>query len=93
LRFNVKKEDIWVFTSNLLSHSFDDDRTSFDSNRLIAVDTISVDEHSRLTITKKVKNVFPIVVGDARIKRCQLLLFTLPTIIYNKMLSGSINNE
>jgi K+-sensing histidine kinase KdpD len=26
-------------------------------------------------------------------KRCQLLLFILPTIIYNKMLRGSINNE
>jgi hypothetical protein len=55
---------MWDFTSNLPSHSFDHDRTSFDSNRLIAVDTIRVDEHSRLTFTKKVKNVFPIVVGD-----------------------------
>jgi hypothetical protein len=84
---------MWDFTSNLPSHSFDHDRTSFDSNRLIAVDTIRVDEHSRLTFTKKVKNVFPIVVGDTRRKRRQLLLFTLPTIIYNKILRGSINNE
>ena len=65
MRFNVKKDDISHFTSDSPSHSFDDDnRTSFDSNRLIAVDTIRVDEHSRLTFTKKVKNVFPIVVGD-----------------------------
>jgi CheY-like chemotaxis protein len=64
LRFNVKKDDISHFTSYLPSQSFDGDRTSFDSNRLIAVDTIRVDEHSRLTFTKKVKNVFPIVVGD-----------------------------
>ena len=45
------------------SSSFDD-RTSFDSNRLIVVDTIRIDEHSRLTFTKKVKNVFPIMTGD-----------------------------
>lgn len=62
MRFNVKKEDIWDFTSHL--SSFSDDRTYFDSNRLIAVDTIRLDEHSRLTFTKKVKNVFPILVGD-----------------------------
>jgi hypothetical protein len=93
LRFNVKNKDMWDFTSNLPSNSFDHDRTSFDSNRLIAEDTIRVDEHSHLTITRKVKNVFPVVVGDTRIKRCQLLLFTLPTIIYNKMLSGLMNNE
>src|SRR5919107_2406707 len=64
LRFNAKQDDISHFTSDSSSHSFDDDRTSFDSNRLIAVDTIRVDQHSRLTFTKKVKNVFPIVVGD-----------------------------
>ena len=65
MRFNIKKDDILHFTSDSPSPFFDDDdRTSFDSNRLIAVDTIRVDEHSRLTFTKKVKNVFPIVVGD-----------------------------
>jgi hypothetical protein len=45
------------FTSDSSSHSFD-------SNRLIVVDTIEVDEHSRLTFTKKVKNVFPIQARD-----------------------------
>ena len=64
MRFNTKNDDISYFTSNSPSPSFDDDRTSFDSNRLIAVDTIKVDALSRLTLTKKVKNVFPIVVGD-----------------------------
>jgi CheY-like chemotaxis protein len=64
LRFNAKNDNIYHFTSDSSSHSFDNDKTSFDSNRLIAVDTIRVDEHSRLTFTKKVKNVFPIVVGD-----------------------------
>ena len=64
LRFNAKQDDISHFTSDSSSHSFDADRTSFDSNRLIAVDTIRVDEHSRLTFTKKVKNIFPILAGD-----------------------------
>ena len=64
LRFNAKNDDISNFTSNSPSPSFDNAKTSFDSNRLIAVDTIRVDEHSRLTLTKKVKNVFPIMAGD-----------------------------
>jgi CheY-like chemotaxis protein len=64
LRFNAKNDNISNFTSNSPSPSFDNAKTSFDSNRLIAVDTIRLDEHSRLTPTKKVKNVFPIMAGD-----------------------------
>jgi CheY-like chemotaxis protein len=64
LRFNAKKEDLSHFASDSSSISLDDNQTSFDSNRLIVVDTIRVDEHSRLTFTKKVKNVFPIVAED-----------------------------
>jgi CheY-like chemotaxis protein len=63
LRFNVKKDDILYFTSDSPSPFFDD-RASFDVNRLNVVDAIPLDKHSRLTITKKVKNVFPIVAGD-----------------------------
>jgi hypothetical protein len=37
---------------------------STNNNRLIAVDTIMVDEQSRLTLTKRVKQVLPIEVGD-----------------------------
>jgi CheY-like chemotaxis protein len=33
-------------------------------NRIVAIDTIKLDEHSRLTLTKSVKNVFPIEPGD-----------------------------
>jgi CheY-like chemotaxis protein len=33
----------------------------FDNNRLITIDTISVDEHSRLTLTRKLKKVLPIL--------------------------------
>ena len=47
---------MWDFTSNLPSHSFDHDRTSFDYNRLIAVDTIRVDEHSHLTFKSNLSN-------------------------------------
>jgi hypothetical protein len=38
--------------------------SSFDSNRLITVDTISVDDHSRLTITTKLKKVLSIKPKD-----------------------------
>ena len=36
----------------------------FDSNRLITIDTINVDNHSRLTLTKKLKKVLPIIPKD-----------------------------
>jgi FixJ family two-component response regulator len=36
----------------------------FDSNRLITIDTISVDEHSRLTLTRKLKKVLPVIPKD-----------------------------
>jgi CheY-like chemotaxis protein len=36
----------------------------FDSNRLTTIDTISVDEHSRLTLTRKLKKVLPIIPKD-----------------------------
>lgn len=41
-----------------------DNMSSFDPNRLIAVDTIRVDDHVRLTLTKKVRHIFPINAGD-----------------------------
>jgi CheY-like chemotaxis protein len=37
---------------------------NFDINRLIAIDTIRVDDHVRLTLTRKVRHVFPISAGD-----------------------------
>jgi CheY-like chemotaxis protein len=36
----------------------------FESNRLITIDTISVDEHSRLTLTRKLKKVLPVIPKD-----------------------------
>jgi CheY-like chemotaxis protein len=36
----------------------------YNSNKLIVVGTIKVDEHSRLTLSKKIKTVFPIYSGD-----------------------------
>ena len=38
--------------------------SSFDSNRLITIDTINVDDHSRLTLTRKLKKVLPIIPKD-----------------------------
>ena len=53
MRFNVKK------TSNLDSFS-----SLFDINRLITIDTTSVDDHSRLTLTRKIKKVLPVMPKD-----------------------------
>ncbi len=53
MRFYAKK------TSNLDSFS-----SFFNINRLISIDTISVDDHSRLTLTRKIKKVLPIMPKD-----------------------------
>ena len=38
--------------------------SSFDSNRLITIDTINVDDYSRLTLTRNLKKVLPIKPKD-----------------------------
>ena len=53
MRFNTKK------TSNLDSFS-----SLFDITRLITIDTTSVDDHSRLTLTRKIKKVLPVMPRD-----------------------------
>lgn len=53
MHFNAKKK------LNLDSFS-----NSFETNRLITIDTISVDDHSRLTLTRKLKKVLPIISKD-----------------------------
>ena len=53
MHFNAKK------ISNLDSFP-----ASLNINRLIAIDTISVDDHSRLTLTRKIKKVLPILPND-----------------------------
>ena len=53
MRFNVKN------TSNLDSFS-----SLFDINRLITIDTTSVDDRSRLTLTRKIKKVLPVMPKD-----------------------------
>lgn len=40
------------------------DEENFDMYRLIAIDTINIDQHSPLTLTNKVKNVLNIEVQD-----------------------------
>jgi CheY-like chemotaxis protein len=39
---------------------YDDDR----DNRLIAIDTITIDERSRLLLTQKIRGIFPVLSGD-----------------------------
>ena len=43
---------------------FDMHLKNFDLNRLLVIDSIRVDEHSRLTVTKRMKDVLPIMAGD-----------------------------
>ena len=38
--------------------------SSFESNRSIAIDTLTIDDHSRLTITRNLKKVLPIMPKD-----------------------------
>jgi CheY-like chemotaxis protein len=57
---------------------------TFDSNRLITIDTFSVDEHSRLTLTRKLKKVLPILPKDT---------ITVFQDRYNKDLIFSIQHE
>ena len=64
MRFNAKgPEEDTVNNLHLSSYMFNESN-DFHANRLIVIDTIKVDEHSRLTLTKKVKNVFPVFSGD-----------------------------
>ena len=64
MRFNAKgPEEDTVNNLHLSSYVFNESN-DFHANRLIVIDTIKVDEHSRLTLTKKVKNVFPVFSGD-----------------------------
>jgi CheY-like chemotaxis protein len=73
LRFYEKK------TTNLDSFS-----SFFNINRLIAIDTLSVDDHSRLTLTKKIKKVLPIMPKDT---------ITVYQDRYNKDLIVAIQHE
>ena len=63
MRFNVKRIQEKFLERNLLADSLNKIR-NFDANRLVVIDSIRVDEHIRLTITKRVKDVFPLMAGD-----------------------------
>jgi CheY-like chemotaxis protein len=64
LRFNVKKTIKENFSgTNILADSLNNIR-NFDADRLVVIDSLRVDEHMRLTITKKVKAILPLMVGD-----------------------------
>jgi hypothetical protein len=58
MRFNRKKsDDIDLDKSNISNFPVNE-------NRLIAIDNIKVDDQTRLTFTKRIKNVFPVISGD-----------------------------
>jgi CheY-like chemotaxis protein/bifunctional DNA-binding transcriptional regulator/antitoxin component of YhaV-PrlF toxin-antitoxin module len=42
----------------------DNTSSSLNNNRLINIDALTVDKNSRITLTKKVKQVFPLIPGD-----------------------------
>ena len=56
----------------------------FNINRLITIDTLSVDDHSRLTLTRKIKKVLPIMTKDT---------ITVYQDRYNKDLIVAIQHE
>jgi hypothetical protein len=59
LHFNKKREEN---TNTMGPGIFDEE--NFDMYRLIAIDTINIDQYSRLTLTNKVKNVLNIEAQD-----------------------------
>jgi CheY-like chemotaxis protein len=60
---STQKQKILSYMKNSLARSYYN-MSNFDPNRLIAVDTIKVDDHVRLTLTRKVRHIFPINAGD-----------------------------
>jgi len=80
MRFNVHKGDINDDNSQKnkkLKEAYafiaDSLKKDYNFDKQIVVGTIKVDEHSRLTFSKKIKNVFPIYPGDT-IVVCQDLI-------------------
>lgn len=63
---NKKLKEAYAFIADSLKKDYNFDKQ-------IVVGTIKVDEHSRLTLSKKIKNVFPIYPGDT-IVVCQDLI-------------------
>lgn len=61
MRFNEKKGQ-----NDLTSTSFPEHGKimDFDTNRLVIIDTLKVDGNARLTLTKRVRDIFPIMIGD-----------------------------
>jgi CheY-like chemotaxis protein len=59
LHFNSKQEG----NTNSIGHYALDEK-KFNLNRLLAIDTMTVDQHSRLTFTKEVRDILHIEAGD-----------------------------
>jgi CheY-like chemotaxis protein len=64
LHFNTKRRREIDYSSSFIPFSKDRNEDNFESNRLILIDTMRIDNHFRLTFTKKVKNIFHVESGD-----------------------------
>jgi CheY-like chemotaxis protein len=65
LHFNVKKKrEIDYSPSSFIPLTNVKNDNDFESNRLVLLDTMRIDNHSRLTLTKRVKNVVRVEPGD-----------------------------
>jgi CheY-like chemotaxis protein len=60
MHFNTSKD----VTYDEATPSLEEMNITTDANQLIAIDTIKIDDHSRFTLTKRIKNVFPVQIGD-----------------------------
>jgi CheY-like chemotaxis protein len=59
MHFNIKKEEN---ANSGGSYAFDE--KNFNLNRLLSVDTLTIDHYSRLTFTKEVKSILHVEAGD-----------------------------
>lgn len=64
MRFNAKKGQNEPSTASFSENYPFDKIKNFDTNRLIAIDTLKVDGNARLTLTKRIRDIFPIMIGD-----------------------------
>ena len=59
-----KVRDNTLVGSDLPSDRATNVTSNYRYNKLIAIDTVKIDEHSRFTFTKRIKKLFPIEPGD-----------------------------
>jgi hypothetical protein len=83
---NKKLKEAYAFISNSV-------QKDYNSDKLLVVGTIKVDEHSRLTLSKKIKNVFPIYSGDTIVVYQNILSFQFWSNLWICLKNKSINSN